>query len=180
MARQRRRNQRTTKPVPGPTSPQSVSINRKKPTADETEFIHLLTGTLNAPIPRIEEEPEVQPEVEKPGILAGEQTLSSISRIANRMATLRRQLFNELGNRRLGLAMEAVALDDDTEMWNRKRFPKFRVLNPGGKPFYRLRTINFCGTQKRLNKLLPEDNRQVWAARVHTLLLLDRALDNKF
>ena len=135
LARQRRRNQRTTKPVPGPTSPQSASTNRKKPTADETEFIHLLTGTLNAPIPRIEEEPEVQPEVEKPGILAGEQTLSSISRIANRMATLRRQLFNELGNRRLGLAMEAVALDDDTEMWNRKRFPKLRVLNPGGRLF---------------------------------------------
>ena len=129
LARQRRRNQRTTKPVPGPSSPQSVSTHRTKPTADETEFIHLLTGTLNAPISRIEEEPEVQPEVqpevEKPGILAGEQTLSSISRIANRMATLRRQLFNELGNRRLGLAMEAVALDDDTEMWNRKRVSKF-------------------------------------------------------
>ena len=73
--------------------------------------------------------------MEKPGILAGEQTLSSISRIANRMATLRRQLFNELGNRRLGLAMEAVALDDDTEMWNRKRFPKLRVLNPDEKLF---------------------------------------------
>ena len=125
LARQRRRNQRTTKPVPVPISPSSrPKSGSKKPTADETEFIHLLTGTLNTPIPRIEEEPEVpepQPEVEKPGILAGEQTLSSISRIANRMATLRRQLFNELGNRRLGLAMEAVALDDDTEMWNRNR-----------------------------------------------------------
>ena len=127
MARQRRRNQRTTKPVPVPSSSRPKS-GSKKPTADETEFIHLLTGTLNTPIPRIEEEPEVlkpQPEVEKPGILAGEQTLSSISRIANRMATLRRQLFNELGNRRLGLAMEAVALDDDTEMWNRDRFKIF-------------------------------------------------------
>ena len=61
--------------------------------------------------------------------------MSSISRIANRMATLRRQLFNELGNRRLGLAMEAVALDDDTEMWNRKRFSKLRVLYPDEKLF---------------------------------------------
>ena len=128
MARQRRRNQRTTKPVPVSVSPVPSSSRpksgSKKPTADETEFIHLLTGTLNTPIPRIEEEkevPEQQQEVEKQGIMAGEQTLSSISRIANRMATLRRQLFNELGNRRLGLAMEAVALDDDTEMWNRDR-----------------------------------------------------------
>ena len=66
------------------------------------------------------------------------------------MATLRRQLFNELGNQKLGLAMEAVALDDDQEMW------------------------------LRLNELLPTENRHVWAARVHTLLLLDRALDHKF
>ena len=31
-----------------------------------------------------------------------------------------------------------------------------------------------------LDKLLPADNRHVWAARVHTLVLLDRALDSKF
>ena len=66
------------------------------------------------------------------------------------MATLRRQLYSELGNAKLGLAMEAVSLDDDVEMW------------------------------RRLNDLLPVDNRHVWAARVHTLLLLDRALDQKF
>ena len=76
--------------------------------------------------------------------------LTSISRIANRMATLRRQLYNELGNSKLQLAMEAVSLDDEEDMW------------------------------KRLNQLLPSDNRHVWAARVHTLVLLDRALDAKF
>ena len=49
----------------------------------------------------------------------------SISRIANRMATLRRQLYNELGNTRLSQAMEAVGLDDEEEMW--RRLDKFRV-----------------------------------------------------
>jgi len=138
LARQRRRQRRT------------VQQQRQKPvenTSENDEFYELLTGTLK---PAMKEEEVVEEPVEKPGILAGDQTMSSISRIANRMATLRRQLYNELGNSKLQLAMEAVSLDDEEDMW------------------------------KRLNQLLPSDNRHVWAARVHTLVLLDRALDAKF
>ena len=35
------------------------------------------------------------------------------------MATLRRQLYNELGNTKLTQAMDAVSLDDEEEMWKR-------------------------------------------------------------
>ena len=52
----------------------------------------------------------------------------SISRIANRMATLRRQLYNELGNTKLSQAMEAVGLDDEEEMW--RRLDQLRVSAP--------------------------------------------------
>lgn len=114
--------------------------------SENDEFYELLTGTLKPVV----EEHEQDEKPSKPGVLAGDQTMSSISRIANRMATLRRQLYNELGNTKLMQAMDAVSLDDEEEMW------------------------------KRLNKLLPEDNRHVWAARVHTLVLLDRALDAKY
>lgn len=81
------------------------------------------------------------------------------------MGTLQRELYNELGSQQLSLALAAVwlftfvtmilyhvyqvALDDDTEMW------------------------------RRLNEILPENDRYVWAARVYTLLLLQRALDKK-
>jgi len=74
--------------------------------------------------------------------------LPSVSRVANRMSTLQRELFAELGQN-LSLALAAVALDDDAEMW------------------------------RQLNRILPEQDRHVWAARVYTLLLLQRALDRK-
>ena len=46
------------------------------------------------------------------------------------MATLRRQLYNELGNTKLMQAMDAVSLDDEEEMWKR--------LNVHGLRFYRV------------------------------------------
>ena len=55
--------------------------------------------------------------------------VSSISRIANRMATLRRQLYNELGNTKLMQAMDAVSLDDEDEMWKRLNEHGSRILH---------------------------------------------------
>lgn len=134
-ARERRRQQR---------------IKDKNQSIDEGQsFLELLHGTMKEPVIDELSEKDEKSVADKPALLAGDQTMSSVSRVANRMGTLQRELYNELGSQQLSLALAAVALDDDTEMW------------------------------RRLNEILPENDRYVWAARVYTLLLLQRALDKK-